>query len=147
MLETRTAALCSRVGLLPPRADPDGVLTVRFAGGLTVEVATRGPVFLIRGTVCALPGDAAARDRRCRRLLSLALGRTLKEGTAGLPVLCEEEGKAVLAATLGADADQVAFEDWVESFLNFLESWKKLAEEENPTRPASLTAMLGGLRP
>ncbi len=147
MFQDKIAALCAEAGLPRPKDEADGSLSLHFAGGLSVVLAPRGPDILIQGRVRSLPDEETGRNALCKKLLGLSLGRAGKECLAALPALAVEKTDLVLSLFLPLDSSRNDFEARVESFLNSLETWRKLAESSAPPSRMAFSAMVGGLRP
>ncbi len=147
MFQDKIAALCAEAGLPRPKDEADGSLSLHFAGGLSVVFAPRGPDILIQGTVRPLPDGENERNALCKRMLTLSLGRAGKECAAALPSLAVEKAGIVLSLFLPSDCSRNDFEERVESFLNHLETWRKLAESSAAPSRMAFSVMAGGIRP
>lgn len=147
MFQEKVAALCTRAGLPRPLPEKDGSLSLHLADGLSISLSPRGADILVRGKVRALPAGEGERDELCRRLLVLSLGRAGKECRSALPGLAVEEDEIILALFIPADCSHNDFDAGMEAYLNYLETWRKLAESSAARPPAAFSSLVGGIRP
>jgi hypothetical protein len=133
-----TVALCARLGLAAPAPDASGACVLSLPDGCALAIGGGREGISLSGHVRDLPETEEEKDALCRKLLALSLARTGRECGAFLPRL-GVEGKAVLLrARCAPDLDADGFEAAVERFANLLETWRRLAaeQERRPSRPA-----------
>ncbi len=130
-------ALGARPGMAIPAPDEHGFYRLRFAGGLVVALRQVRDKVQLQGKVCHLPEDENAAEALCRKLLQLALGRTLQECGKQLPHLEVSGNQVLLVLESPVFAHDEECMQCLEEFLNLLEKWSDLAGS-GQVRPTSL---------
>jgi hypothetical protein len=124
-------ALCAKLGLPMPAPDALGSYVLDLQDGYAVTISPVRQGMDLTGEVAPLPELESERDKLCREILTLSLGRTEMERGAALPRLLAEGKKLLLRQTWPADISDVDFESGLEKFLNLLEKWKSLSAKEH----------------
>ena len=143
-----TASLCARLGLAAPEPDASGACVLSLPDGCAVVINGEREGISLSGLVRDLPEREEEKDALCRKLLALSLARAGRECGDFLPRLSVEGKEVRLRARCAPDLDTDGFEAAVERFVNLMETWRRLAaeEEKRPSRPAgAVPAASGGM--